>query len=83
MLASHWFALPRLIRFMLLHFANGVALGWTCGLLVLWFDLGNVGSLLARTDSAALTALFFGQWGLLFGTLAMSVAVMNLHKNDD
>lgn len=83
MLAKQWFALPRLIRFMLSQFANGVALGWSCGLMVLWFDFGGVGSLLAGMDSAVLTALFFANSGLLFGTLAMSVAAMNLREDAD
>lgn len=81
MLGKQWFALPRLIRFMLSRFADGVALGWSCGLMVLWFDIGNVGSLLAGMDSAVLTALFFATVGLMFGTLAMSVAVMNLRED--
>lgn len=83
MLEQQWFALPRLIRFMLSHFADGVALGWSCGLMVLWFDIGTVGSLLAAFDSAVPTVFFFAQAGLLFGTLAASVAVMNLHDDAD
>ena len=66
---------------MVVNFADDVALGWTCGLLVIWLDVCGIGSLLARFDSALMTALFFGQSGLLFGTLAMSVAVMNLGED--
>ena len=82
MLRQQWLALPKLIRFMLRHFANGIVLGWTFGLLVIRFDVFGIGSLLASFDDAWLTALFFGQGGLLFGALAMSVAVMNLSDDD-
>lgn len=81
MFRQYWLALPRLIRFMLANFADGVALGWACGLVVTWFDLAGVGGLLASHDPA-LTLLFFAYSGGLFGTLAMSVAVMNLREED-
>lgn len=82
MLQQRWLALPKLIRFMALHFADGVALGWACGLLLIWFDVCRIGSLLAKYDSILLTSLFFAQTGLLFGTFAMSVGVMNLRENE-
>jgi hypothetical protein len=82
MLRQQWLALPRLVRFMLRHFANGVALGAACGLIVIWFDIGGVGSLLASFDSPLLTAFFFAKGGLLFGALAMGVAVMNLGEDE-
>jgi len=63
---------------LLAQFADGVALGWSLGLAVLWFDFGSIGSAMARLDSATLTTAFFVQTGLLFGTLVMCVAVMNL-----
>ena len=83
MIRHRWRGLPQLIRFMLAHLANGVALGWTVGLLVICFDIGTVGSLLASFDSPWLTGLFFFHGGLLFGTLAMSVSVMNLGSDED
>ena len=82
MLRAKWRTYPRLIRFMTTHFADGVALGCAFGLLLIWFDVGHIGSLLERHGSGLLTALFFLQSGLLFGTLAMSVAVMNLREDD-
>lgn len=82
MLQAQWRALPQLIRFMATQFADGVALGWACGLALIRLDVGSIGSLLERSGSAAMTALFFVQGGLLFGTLAMSVALMNLGEID-
>lgn len=71
--------MPRLIRFMLSHFANGTVLGLAVGLVLLRADVGHLQSLFSASEhDAALTALFFAQAGLLFGTFGMSVAVMNL-----
>lgn len=81
MFRYQWLALPRLIRFMVLNFTDGVALGWICALLMIWFDICRIGSLLASFDNALLTTLFFAQSGLLFGVMAMSVAVMNLGED--
>jgi len=80
MVRRWWHTLPKLIRFMLSHFANGVVLGWSAGLLAIWFDIAGIGALLAAHNSAALTALFFAKSGLYFGALAMGVAVMNMGK---
>lgn len=75
--------MPRLIRFMLAEFANGAVLGLTFGLALLWADVGSLGRLLGDSpSSAALTALFFIQAALLFGTLGMSVAVITLRDDD-
>ncbi len=82
MLKVRWQTLPRLIRFMALHFADGVALGWSCALAMIWFNILNLGALLESHGSTLLTALFFLQSGLMFGTLAMGVAVMNAHDDD-
>lgn len=78
MLRKRWLALPKLIRFMAMHFADGVVFGWICGLLMIWYDLFNIGSLLENSDNVLLTILFFSQSGLLFGTLNICVSVMNI-----
>ncbi len=68
--------MPRLIRFLLSRFTNGAVLGLAVAEALLWADFGQLASLFA--GSVALTLLFFGQAAMLFGTLGMSVAVMNL-----
>lgn len=82
MLHDLWTRAPRLIRLMLRHFLDGVVIGWSFGLLLLWRDVAGLGTLLASNDSAALTALFFIQGGLMFGTFGMTVAVMNMGDGD-
>ncbi len=71
--------MPRLIRFLIDRFLEGVILGLAVGLAILWTDLGHIGRLFAASGhEAALTAFFFAQTALLIGTFAMCVAVMNL-----
>lgn len=75
--------MPHLIRFMIDRFAEGVVLGLAVGLAILWTDLGEISRLIAASGhEAALTAFFFAQTGILFGTFAMCVAVMNLSDSD-
>jgi hypothetical protein len=69
---------PKLIRFMIGHFVNGLVLGSACALLAIRFDLGGLGTLLANHDSALLTGLFIAYGAGLFGVFQMSVAVMTL-----
>lgn len=78
MIHDQWLVLPRLVRFMTANFADGVASGWALGLMLIWFDVYGVGTLFASYEGALPTVLFFAQSGMLFGTLCMSVAVMNL-----
>lgn len=75
--------MPRLIRFLLSEFANGVVIGLTFGLVLIWSDVGGLGRLLSDSPSSGMmTALFFGQAAMLFGTLGMSVSVMTLSDDD-
>lgn len=75
--------LPRLIWFMLNHFLNGAVMGSICALTLIWFNVGQIGSMLSSVDSALLTSLFIAEGSLLFGTFAASVAVMNIRDDDN
>lgn len=74
----YWDALPKLIRFLLTHFANGVAIGWVTALIVIRIDLGNLGTLLASAKSGWVAPLFFIQVALIFGTVGASAAIMTM-----
>lgn len=78
MIRRFWLSLPKLIRFMLVHVANGMVLG--CGFLLamIWFDVWGLGAVLARDESGLATFLLFFQTALTFGAVSMGVAVMNL-----
>lgn len=76
-------ALPRLLRFMLAQFCNGAVLGLILAEAVLWWDIMGLHQLIVGSaQGATLTAAFFAYAAMLFGTLAMNVAVMNLGERD-
>lgn len=76
----HWIALPKLIRFLLTHFADGAALGGLIFLALLWLDIAGIGSLLDGEDSSLLTVLLLGQFCIFFGTVTASIAVLCLKE---
>jgi hypothetical protein len=83
MIRRVWMSLPKLVRFMLTHVANGMVLG--CGLLLvaIWIDAFGIGTLLEMDDSGLATFLLFFQTSLTFGAISMGVAVMNLGEKRD
>lgn len=83
MFRRHWMALPKLVRFMLTHVANGVAIGCSTLLGLIWFDIFGVGTLLQKDHSGLATAVLFIQTALTFGAVSMGVAVMNLGEDED
>jgi hypothetical protein len=78
MIRRYWMSLPKLIRFMLTHVANGMAIGCVFLLVLIHFDLVGLGTLLEKDESGLATAVLFFQTSLTFGAVSMGVAVMNL-----
>jgi hypothetical protein len=74
-------ALPKLIRFMLTHIANGMAIGCVFVLALIYYDVGGLAGLLAKDSSGLATAILFFQTSLTFGAVSMGVAVMNLGED--
>ena len=76
-----WMSLPKLIRFMLTHVANGMVIG--CAFLpgMIHFDVVGLGALLAKDASGLATAVLFFQVSMTFGAVSMGVAVMNLGED--
>lgn len=71
--------MPRMITFMLTHFADGAVLGLGCAELILCTGVGHLRRLFAASGhDAALTALFFLQSAITCGTLAVAVALLAL-----
>jgi len=81
MIRRRWLALPKLIRFMLVHIANGMAIGCVLLLIVIRMDIGGLGTLLAKDGSGLATLVLFFQTALTFGAVSMGVAVMNLGED--
>jgi hypothetical protein len=76
-----WLSLPKLIRFMLVHTANGMVIGCSFLLVMIWFDIAGLGTLLAKDASGLATFLLFFQTALTFGAVSMGVAVMHLGED--
>lgn len=73
-----WMSLPKLIRFMLTHIANGIAIGCIFLLVLIHWDIAGLGTLLEKDESGLATAVLFFQTAMTFGAVSMGVAVMNL-----
>lgn len=81
MIRRLWMSLPKLIRFMLTHVANGMVIGCVFLLGLIHFDVAGLGSLLAKDASGLATAVLFFQVAMTFGAVSMGVAVMNLGED--
>ena len=76
-----WMSLPKLIRFMLVHIANGMVIGCSFLLVLIWFDVAGLAGLLESDTSGLATFLLFFQTALTFGAVSMGVAVMHLGED--
>jgi hypothetical protein len=81
MIRAFWMRLPRLIRFMLIHIANGMVLGCIFVFAMIWLDVAGIGRLLAKDASGLATFMLFFQTALTFGAVSMGVAVMHLGED--
>ncbi len=81
MFRRHWMSLPRLIRFLLTHAANGMALGCSALLLAIWTDFAGIGGIVAKDQSGLATFLLFFQTAMTFGAVSMGIAVMALGED--
>lgn len=69
----------RLIRFLGRHCATGIAAGLSTLLGLVWSDVGQIGSLMARSDVGWLGYLMLAAgFGLTGGSVGMGIAVMGL-----
>jgi hypothetical protein len=82
MIRRLWLSMPKLVRFMLTHAANGMAIGCAFLFVLIWFDVLGIGTLLEKDGSGLATFVLFFQTALTFGAVSMGVAVMNLGEDD-
>jgi len=82
MIRRVWMSLPKLIRFMLTHAANGMVIGCVFLFVLIWFDVLGIAGLLEKDRSGLATFVLFFQTALTFGAVSMGVAVMNLGEDD-
>ena len=76
-----WLRLPKLVRFMLVHSANGMVVGCLFLFALIWLDVAGIGRLLAQDASGLATFVLFFQTALTFGAVSMGIAVMHLGRD--
>lgn len=70
---------PRLLRFLGLHLALGLAIGVAFSSLVIMSNVSGIKTLIAESSSPYLAvALLYAMNALTFGSLAMGIGVMTL-----
>ncbi len=74
---------PKLVRFMLYHIANGLAIGCAFLFGMIWFDVWGLGTMLETDSTGIATFILFFQTSMTFGAISMGIAVMNLGEEDD
>lgn len=62
MIARLWMSLPKLVRFMLVHVANGMAIGCVFLLAMIHFDVAGIGRALRRTKAASRRRCSSSRW---------------------
>lgn len=72
---------PKLVKFMIYHALNGMAIGCVLLLGAIYFNLLGLGDLLAKDQTGLATAIFFFQTALTTGAVNMGVAVMGLGED--
>ena len=70
--------LPELVRFMIRHAVNGMAIGAALLLIAIRVNLVGLGDTLASDSSGLATGILFFQTSLTFGAVWMGGAVMLL-----
>jgi hypothetical protein len=83
MIRRVWMSMPKLVRFMLTHIANGMVLGCLFLFGLIYFDVMGISRLLASDTSGLATFLLFFQTAMTFGAISMGVAVMALGEEKD
>ncbi len=74
---------PKLVRFLLFHIFNGMAIGAIFVFAIIWSNFLGVGDMLARDESGVATIILFFQTALTFGAVSAAIAVMHLGEDDD
>ena len=68
--------------FLLRHLAAGSVGGLAFGVMLLWFDIGHLHTLISRSDAPLLwTSVFFFGLFTIFASLGMGVGIMGLGED--
>ena len=79
-----WRTLPRLIRFLLVNCAIGIAGGWTLLAAIILSDTARLRTLISNEASPAVPIILLAAgFAITFGSAAMGAAVMAMRPGDD
>lgn len=74
----------KILRLLFVNWALGIGLGVAFASAVLWFDLGGLYSLIARSsDALVATALLYGGFSVTCGGVVCASAIMRLPQGDE
>ena len=81
---DQWQAIPRLIRFLMVNCAIGIAGGWTLLAALLATDTGGIRTLIWNEASPEVPIILLAAgFAVTFGGAAMGAAVMAMRPGDD
>lgn len=67
---------PSLIRFLLVSMCEGIAVGWSLLLAILWMDIGKVGSMIDASSLGAMAVVMLAiVFAITFGSVGMGIAI--------
>ncbi len=76
--------MPKLIRFVIVNSAIGVAIGWALAACLIYFNIANLGELMWNTDhKVAATFILALSFSTTFGFGYLATAVLLLPYNKD
>lgn len=79
-----WQTIPRLVRFLLVNCAIGIAGGWTFLAVLIATNTAGLGSLIWASSSPALPIVMLAAgFAITFGSAAMGAAIMAMRPGDD
>jgi hypothetical protein len=84
MIGRTWRGMPPLFRFMALHLASGIGVGWALLAAILAADVSGLGSLVrSAPDGLLAVTVLAAFFAISFGAAGLGIAVINLPWEDD
>lgn len=76
--------MPKLVRFVVINSAIGIAIGWALSLAVLYYNIAGLGDLYAHSNQKHIILFIMAMSsGVTFGFAFLSTAVMLLPESKD
>lgn len=72
-----------LLKFLFRSMCDGIAVGWSLLLLVIWTDIGGIGTMIHASPMGELaTAMLAAVFAITFGSVGMGIAVFTQPDDD-